>query len=38
MCGGRRWSAREKSGDGKTVRDLTRILVMVSSFVRCGLN
>jgi len=38
MCGGRRWRAREKSGDGKTVKDLTRMLVMVSSFVRCGLN
>lgn len=38
MCGGRRWRASEKSGEGKTVRDLTRILVMVSSLVRWGLN
>jgi hypothetical protein len=38
MCGGRRWIANEKSGEGKTVRDLTRILVIVSSLVRCGLN
>lgn len=38
MCGGRRWRASAKSGDGKTVRDLTRMLVMVSSLVRCGLN
>jgi hypothetical protein len=34
ICGGRRCSANEKSGDGKTVKDLTRMLVMVSSFVR----
>ncbi len=38
MCGGRRWRASEKSGDGKTVKALTRILVMVSSLVRWGLN
>lgn len=38
MCGGRRCKAREKSGDGKTVRALTRMLVMVSSRFRCGLN
>lgn len=34
MCGGRRWRASEKSGDGKIVKDLTRILVIVSSLVR----
>lgn len=38
MCGGRRWRQSEKSGDGKTVSDLTRMLVMVSSLVRWGLN
>ncbi len=38
ICGGRRCSASEKSGEGKTVSDLTRMLVMVSSRVRCGLN
>lgn len=38
MCGGRRCRAREKSGEGNTVRDLTRMLVMVSSLVRWGLN
>lgn len=38
MCGGRRWRAREKSGAGKTVRALTRMLVIVSSRARCGLN
>lgn len=38
MWGGRRWRARLKSGEGKTVRDLTRMLVMVSSLVRWGLN
>ena len=36
--GGRRESPRLKSGLGKTVRDLTRMLVVVSSRVRCGLN
>ena len=38
MCGGRRWRASEKSGDGKTVKDFTRMFVMVSSLARCGLN
>ena len=38
ICGGRRCRASEKSGEGKTVRALTRMLVMVSSFVRWGLN
>ena len=38
MFGGRRWRQREKSGEGKTVRALTRMLVIVSSLVRCGLN
>lgn len=38
MCGGRRWRHREKSGEGNTVRALTRILVVGSSRVRCGLN
>ena len=38
MCGGRRCRRREKSGEGKTVRALTRILVVGSSRVRWGLN
>ena len=38
MFGGRRCRQREKSGEGKTVRALTRMLVMVSSLVRWGLN
>ena len=38
MLGGRRWRHREKSGLGKTVRDFTRMLVIVSSLVRWGLN
>lgn len=38
ICGGRRCNASEKSGEGKTVRALTRMFVMVSSRVRCGLN
>lgn len=38
MCGGRRCRQREKSGEGKTVRALTRMLVTGSSRVRCGLN
>lgn len=38
ICGGRRCKQREKSGEGKTVRALTRILVVDSSRVRCGLN
>lgn len=37
-CGGSRDRHRLKSGDGKTVSDLTRTFVMVSSFARCGLN
>lgn len=36
--GGRRCRQREKSGEGKTVSALTRMLVMVSSRVRWGLN
>ena len=38
MGGGRRWRQREKSGEGKTVRALTRMFVTGSSRVRCGLN
>ena len=38
VCVGRRERQREKSALGKTVRDLTRMLVMVSSRVRWGLN
>jgi hypothetical protein len=43
LRGARRWLGRserprEKSGLGKTVRALTRILVTVSSLERCGLN
>lgn len=38
ICGGRRCSARAKSGAGKTVRDLTRMAVVVSGWRRCGLN
>jgi hypothetical protein len=38
MWGGRRWRAREKSGAGKTVSAFTRMLVMVSSRARWGLN
>lgn len=38
MWGGRRWRRREKSGEGKTVRAFTRVLVTGSSRVRCGLN
>jgi hypothetical protein len=38
ICGGRRCKASEKSGEGNTVSDLTRMLVMVSSLVRWGLN
>lgn len=38
MCGGRRWRQREKSGEGKTVRDLVRMFVTGSSRVRGGLN
>ena len=34
MFGGRRCRQREKSGDGKTVSALTRMLVMVSSLVK----
>lgn len=36
--GGRRERQRLKSGDGKTVRVLARMLAVVSSRVRCGLN
>lgn len=36
--GGRRARASEKAGEGKTVRDLTRMLVIVSGWIRCGLN
>ena len=38
MEGGRSDSASEKAGDGKTVRALTRMLVMVSGCWRWGLN
>lgn len=38
ICGGRRAREREKSGDGKTVRALTRMFVIVSSRVSWGLN
>jgi hypothetical protein len=38
VCGGRSERQSEKSGEGKTVRDLTRMLVIVSSRARCGLN
>lgn len=34
MCGGRRWRHKLKSGEGKTVRALTRMLVVGSSRVR----
>ena len=36
--GGRRASESEKAGEGKTVRALTRMLVTVSGWSRCGLN
>ena len=38
MCGGRRWRQRLKSGDGNTVKALTRMFVVDSSRVRWGLN
>lgn len=38
MCGGRRASEREKAGEGKTVRALARMLVVVSGWRRWGLN
>lgn len=38
MWGGRRCVQREKSGAGNTVRAFTRMLVVGSSRVRCGLN
>lgn len=38
MWDGKRAVQRLKSGAGKTVRDLTRMLVIVSSLARCGLN
>jgi len=36
--GGRRARASEKAGEGKMVSDLTRMLVIVSGWMRCGLN
>jgi hypothetical protein len=36
--GGRRERQRLKAGEGKTVRALTRMLVTVSGWRRCGLN
>ena len=38
ICGGRRCKQSEKSGEGKTVRALTSILVMGSSRASGGLN
>lgn len=38
VCGGRRARAREKAGEGKMVRDLQRMFVVVSGCRRCGLN
>ena len=38
MDGGRSERAREKAGDGKIVRALTRMLVTVSGWRRWGLN
>lgn len=38
VWGCRRERQRLKSGEGKTVRDFTRMLVIVSSRVRWGLN
>ena len=38
MCGGSRWMQRLKSGEGKTVRALTRMLVVGSSRESGGLN
>lgn len=38
MYAGRRAREREKAGDGKTVRALTRMFVVVSMLRRCGLN
>ena len=43
FCGERTWGGRRerhklKSGEGKTVRALTRMLVAVSSRVKSGLN
>ena len=38
VCGGRSDKQRLKSGEGKTVSDFTRMLVMVSSRVKWGLN
>jgi len=35
---GRRCVQRAKSGEGKTVRDFTRMAITVSSRERCGLN
>lgn len=36
--GGRRARQREKTGEGKMVRALTRMFVTVSGCSRCGLN
>jgi hypothetical protein len=36
--GGRRARHREKTGEGKMVRALTRMFVTVSGCRRCGLN
>ena len=36
--GGRRPRHREKAGEGKTVKALTRMLVTVSGCRSCGLN
>lgn len=38
MWEGRRCRQREKSGEGKTVRDFVRMLVVVSSRSKGGLN
>ena len=38
ICGGSRCKQSEKSGPGKSVSALTRMFVIVSSRVSCGLN
>lgn len=38
VYGGRRARAREKAGEGKMVRHLARMLVVVSAWRRWGLN
>lgn len=38
VCGGRRAREREKAGEGKMVRALARMLVVVSGWRRWGLN